>query len=97
MLAYTGDTDACDALHPLCRKADLMLADAAFVDGRDDVEGIHLSARRAAEAAVAAGDVQRLVLTHLPPWNDPEVCRSQAGAVWPGEVELAAPAATYQL
>ena len=28
---------------------------------------------------------------------DPEVCRAQAGAVWPGEVELAAPDATYQL
>ena len=68
----------------------LVLADSAFVDGRDAVEGIHLSGSRAARAAVRAGGVQRLVLTHLPPWNDPEVCRAQAGAVWPGEVELAA-------
>ena len=37
------------------------------------------------------------MLTHLPPWNDPAVCRAQAAAVWTGEVELAAPGATYEL
>jgi ribonuclease BN (tRNA processing enzyme) len=72
-----------------------VLADSAFVDGRDTVTGIHLSGSRAAAAAVRAGGVGRLMLTHLPSWNDPEVCRAQAAAVWPGEVELAAPGATY--
>ncbi|MEO7131196.1 MAG: MBL fold metallo-hydrolase, partial [Dermatophilaceae bacterium] len=94
-LVYTGDTDTCEALSPLMTGADLVLADAAFIDGRDDVSGIHLSGRRAAEAAVQAGGVHRLMLTHLPPWNDPEVCRAQAAAVWPGEVELARPGVTY--
>ena len=51
-LAYTGDTDSCEALSPLCRDATLVLADSAFVDGRDAVEGIHLSGSRAARAAV---------------------------------------------
>jgi ribonuclease BN (tRNA processing enzyme) len=96
-LAYTGDTDACDALEHLCRDASLVLADSAFVDGRDDAEGVHLSGSRAARAAVAAGGVHQLVLTHMPPWNDPEVCRAQASAVWPGEVGLASPGATYEL
>jgi ribonuclease BN (tRNA processing enzyme) len=96
-LVYTGDTDTCDELTQLMTGADLVLADAAFVDGRDSVAGIHLSGRRAAEAAVRAGGVQRLMLTHIPPWNDPEVCREQAAAVWPGEVELAEPGATYTL
>ncbi len=96
-LAYTGDTDACDQLNVLMTGADLVLADSAFVDGRDDVSGIHLSGRRAAEAAVAAGGVSRLMLTHLPAWNDPEVCRGQAARVWPGEVELAEPDRTYAL
>ena len=77
--------------------ADLVRADSAFVDGRDTGTGVHLSGRRAAEAAVAAGGVQRLMLTHLPAWNDPEVCRAQAAEVWPGEVELAEPGRTYQL
>lgn len=96
-IAYTGDTDACPALLPLMADVDLVLADSGFVDGRDRAEGIHLSGRRAAEAAVAAGGVQRLMLTHLPPWNDPAVCREQAEQVWPGEVELAEPGRTYEL
>jgi ribonuclease BN (tRNA processing enzyme) len=94
-LAYTGDTDLCDALTPLMTGADLVLADSAFVEGRDAVEGIHLTGRRAADAAVRAGGVRRLMLTHIPAWNDPEQCRAQAQEVWPGEVELAEPGATY--
>ena len=58
VLAYTGDTDACAALTPLLTGADLALIDSAFVDGRDDAVGIHLSGRRAAAAAVAAGGVR---------------------------------------
>jgi ribonuclease BN (tRNA processing enzyme) len=96
-LVYTGDTDTCDALTPLMAGADLVLADSAFVEGREETEGIHLSGRRAAEAAVRAGGVRRLMLTHLPPWNDPEVCRAEAQEVWPGRVELAEPGATYAL
>lgn len=97
VLAYTGDTDTCDALEPLCRNADVLLADAAFVDGRDEAAGIHLSARRAAEAAVTAGGVGRLVLTHLPPWNDPELCWSQAREVWSAPLDVATPGAVYEL
>lgn len=97
VLAYSGDTDTCPALTPLLTGADLALVDAAFIDGRDTTAGIHLSGSRAAQAALDAGRVQRLMLTHIPAWNDPEVCRAQAAALWPGEVELAAPDATYEL
>ncbi|EWT00976.1 metal-dependent hydrolase [Intrasporangium oryzae NRRL B-24470] len=96
-LVYTGDTDSCEQLSELMTGADLVLADSAFVEGRDTVEGIHLSGRRAAEAAIRAGGVRRLMLTHLPAWNDPEVCRAQAAEVWPGKVELAEPGVTYSL
>ncbi len=97
VLAFTGDTDDCDNLTPLLRGADLALLDSAFVDGRDVVPGIHLSGSRAAAAAVRAGGVRRFVLTHVPAWNDPEVCRAQAAAVWPGEVELARAGEVYEL
>lgn len=97
VLAYTGDTDSTPALTPLLTGADLALADSAFCDERDDAEGVHLSGRRAAEAAVAAGGVQRLMLTHIPAWNDREVCRKQAAAVWKGTVELAEPFASYDV
>jgi ribonuclease BN (tRNA processing enzyme) len=97
VLAYTGDTDTCDGLNLLFRDASIALADSAFIDGRDDAQGIHLSGSRAAQAAVDAGGVRRLMLTHMPPWNDPALCRAQAEAVWPGEVELAEPDAVYEL
>lgn len=43
VLAYTGDTDLCDALSELCVDADLVLADCAYVDGRDDDKvGVHI-------------------------------------------------------
>ncbi|NNG39396.1 MBL fold metallo-hydrolase [Flexivirga sp. ID2601S] len=98
VLAYTGDTDSTPALTPLLANADVALMDSAFCEGRDDeVVGVHLTGRRAAEAAVAAGGVKRLMLTHIPPWNDPQCCHDQAAAVWPGEVELAQPLASYEI
>jgi ribonuclease BN (tRNA processing enzyme) len=97
VLAYAGDTDSCDTLTPLLTGADLALMDSAFVDGRDDVVGVHLSGSRAAKAAAEAGGVQRLMLTHIPPWNDPEVCRAQAAAVWSGPLDLAVPVETYEV
>lgn len=97
VLAYTGDTDSCPALTPLCQGAALVLADAAFVDGRDVAEGVHLSGRRAGEAVAAAGGVERLVLTHLPPWNDAEVCVEQARAAWDGPLDVARPGAVFEL
>ncbi|WP_220432812.1 MBL fold metallo-hydrolase, partial [Raoultella terrigena] len=97
VLAYSGDTDTCDPLVPLFTGADLALVDSAFVEGRDDARGIHLTGRRAAQAVVDAGGVGRLMLTHIPAWNDPQVCRDQAAEIWTGEVELARPGATYDI
>lgn len=97
VLAYTGDTDSTPALSDLCAGADFVLADSAYVDGRDTTTGIHLSGRRAAAAALAAGGVRRLVLTHIPPWADPGVCLAQARALWDGPLEAAAAGTTYEV
>lgn len=96
VLAYTGDTDICPELTELCADADLVLADCAYVDGRDEGAGVHMSGSKAARVALEAG-AKRLMLTHIPAWNDPEVCRAQAAAIWPGEVEIARPLARYEL
>ena len=49
-----------------------------------------------ATVTVPAG-ARRLVLTHLPPWNDPDVSRRAAEAAFGRPVELAAPGSTYDV
>lgn len=96
-LAYTGDTDACDGLDRLATDVDLLLAEAAYVEGRDDqLRGVHLTGRRAGQAA-ARGGTRHLVLTHLPAWNDPQVALAEARAVYDGPVDLAVPGAVHVL
>ncbi|WP_298804481.1 MBL fold metallo-hydrolase [uncultured Pseudokineococcus sp.] len=91
VLTYTGDTDACPAVVDLARDADLLLAEAAFHEGRDAQRGVHLTGRRAAEVARDAG-ARSLLLTHLPPWNDPARTLGEAGgAGYAGAVALAEP------
>ncbi|PFG33666.1 MBL fold metallo-hydrolase [Sanguibacter antarcticus] len=95
-LAYTGDTDSCPALVGLAAGVDLFLAEAAFVEGRDTVRGIHLTGRRAGLVAQEAG-AARLLLTHVPAWNDPEVSLAEARSVYTGAVDLAVQGAVHVL
>lgn len=88
VLAYTGDTDSCPALVTLGRNADLFLAEASFQEGRDLVRGVHLTGLRAGQAAAEAG-AARLMLTHLPSWNDPAVVLAEARSAYPGPIDLA--------
>jgi ribonuclease BN (tRNA processing enzyme) len=89
VLVYSGDTDTCAGLDEAARGADLFLCEAAFVEGRDAGRGIHLTGRRAGEAAAAAG-VRSLLLTHVPAWNDPGVAAREAREVFDGPIEVAA-------
>jgi ribonuclease BN (tRNA processing enzyme) len=95
-LAYSGDTDSCDGLVAAARDVDLFLCEAAFQEGRDSVRDIHLTGRRAGEAATQAA-ARSLVLTHLPPWTDAEVVRAEAAEAYGGPTELAVPGATWTL
>ncbi|WP_413450912.1 MBL fold metallo-hydrolase [Georgenia phoenicis] len=96
VLAYSGDSDACEGLVEAARDVDLFLCEAAFQEGRDEVRGIHLTGRRAGEAATRAA-VRQLVLTHLPPWTDAEVVRAEAAEAYAGPIELASPGAVWKL
>lgn len=87
VLAYSGDTDACANLTRLAEGADLFLAEAAFLEGRDLTRHIHLTGLRAGRTAAAAG-VKRLLLTHLPVWNDPGIVLAEARSAFPGPVEV---------
>lgn len=93
VLTYSGDTGGCESLVRLAKDADLFLCEASFHEGRDDAPDLHLNGREAAEHAVRAG-AGRLLLTHIPPWNDPERTLAEA-APFDGPTELARPGATY--
>ncbi len=55
VLVYSGDTDLCPALVRLAKGADVLLAEAAFVEGRDRPRHIHMTGLRAGQAAFEAG------------------------------------------
>ena len=90
VLAYSGDTDTCPGLDAVAAGADVLLCEAAFVEGRDDARGIHLTGRRAGQVATVAG-AGTLVLTHVPAWNDPDVAEREAREAYGGPVLRAAP------
>jgi ribonuclease BN (tRNA processing enzyme) len=88
VMAYSADTGESAALVELARGVDLMLCEASFLGEPGLPEGLHLTARQAAEHAVRAG-VGHLVLTHLVPWNDRERSRAEAAAAFSGQLALA--------
>jgi ribonuclease BN (tRNA processing enzyme) len=94
VLVYSGDTGRCAALARLAVDADLLLCEASFTHGREDLPDVHLTGREAGECARDAG-AERLVLTHIPPWTDAQINLGDAKAVFGGPVELARPGAVY--
>ncbi len=96
VIAYSGDSDSCSNLIELARGADLFLSEASFVEGRDENRGVHLTGKRAGEAATEA-DVRRLVLTHIPVWTDTDTVLKEARQAYLGPVEAAQAGATYGL
>ena len=96
VLTYSGDTDACAALTALAKNADVLLAEAAFMEGRDQPRHIHLTGRRAGETATEAG-AERLLLTHLPVWNDPAEVLAEARSAYGGDLEIVQPGGLYTI
>jgi ribonuclease BN (tRNA processing enzyme) len=94
-LVYSGDTGACPRLVDLARDADLLLCEAGF-QGEGNPPGLHLTGREAAEHATAAG-VRRLVLTHVPPWHDPQRTLAEARPAFDGPLDVARAGAAYDV
>lgn len=95
-LVYSGDTAPSARLAELATGADLLLCEASWQEGRDNPPGLHLTGRDAAQHAQAAG-VRRLVLTHIPPWNDPALTLEEARPWFHGPIELARSGVAYDL
>jgi ribonuclease BN (tRNA processing enzyme) len=96
VLAFSGDTGPCAALERVAQDADLFLCEAAFQVGGDSTPGLHLNGREAAEAATRAG-ARGLVLTHVPPWNDPSRTLAEAAPAFDGHIELARPGLVLEI
>lgn len=89
VMTYTGDTGPSPAVVELARQADVLLAEATFVDHVPAPDADYLtSALRAGQQATAA-DVRQLVLTHLWPDTDPEAARQAAKQTFTGPVQIA--------
>ena len=96
VLAYSGDTGPCAALESLADGADILLAEAAFVESVEHPTDLHLTGRDAAEHAARAG-AGRLLLTHIPPWHDPAEVLADARPAYDGPLEVVAAGTTYEL
>jgi ribonuclease BN (tRNA processing enzyme) len=89
-IAYTGDTGPSPEVVELARHADVLLAEASYVDDDmpDDLAGTLSTARQAGEHAASAS-VGRLLLTHLIPGTDPGAALEVAREAYAGDVSVA--------
>ncbi|MEI6621555.1 MAG: MBL fold metallo-hydrolase [Actinomycetes bacterium] len=87
-IIYSGDTSYCPELVEASKGADLALFEASYLSRRANASGIHMTGAECARAATEAG-VDRLILTHLVPWNDQDEVFAEADAAFVGDVRLA--------
>lgn len=95
-LAYSGDTGPTHSLLDIAADADLFLCEASFRHGDDNPPSLHLTGTECGETA-AKSKVKRLVLTHVPPWHEPQGMLDEAVAVYDGPTGLAAQGAIYEI
>ena len=93
---YSGDTGPCEGLDRVAADVPLLIAEASFRSGDDNPPHIHLTGADCGSVANRKR-VGRLVLTHIPPWFEKDMAKSEATAVFAGDVELARPGAVYEL
>jgi ribonuclease BN (tRNA processing enzyme) len=88
VLAYSGDGDRCEGLERVADGADLLVCEATFTEAEDQPRGFHLTGRRAG-ALAADADARALMLTHIPPWTDPNTVLTEAESEYDGPITLA--------
>jgi ribonuclease BN (tRNA processing enzyme) len=95
-MVYSGDTGLSEALVQLANGVDLLLVESAFLDHPDNPHGMHLSGAQAAAIGQDAG-VAAIVLTHIPPWHEPDRVLAEATPHFDGPVSLAKPGAVWDI
>lgn len=94
-LVYTGDTGPNPELIDFASGADVLLAEASFIQSANNPEHMHLTGADAGRLANQAG-VGRLLLTHIPPWYERETVLIEAQTEF-AAAELVHPDAVYEL
>ncbi len=87
--AYTGDSGSVPQIAELARDADLLLAEATYLDEVPEDSVRYLSSARAAGSWAAQADVGRLCLTHLWPGSDHDTAAALAREAYAGDVSVA--------
>src|SRR4051794_26564811 len=95
-LVYSADTGESPELVALAQGADVLLCEASVGVDEELVPGLHMTGRMAGEHAAKAG-VERLIVTHVPPWNSPQAAADEAAAAFDGAVEIAQPGGVYSV
>ena len=95
-LVYSADTGESAELVKLATGADALLCEATMGPDEPVIPDLHLTGREAGEHAARAG-VGRLIITHVPPWNSPDVEAEQAAGAFIGSIECARPAAQFDI
>lgn len=89
-LVYTGDSGTSRVTRELARDADLLLAEASFVDELPGDSARDLSSADQRGRLATDADVRHLVLTHLLPGTDPDASAAAARQHFTGELTVAA-------
>ncbi|WP_375492676.1 MBL fold metallo-hydrolase [uncultured Jatrophihabitans sp.] len=95
-LVYSGDTGESPELVELAQGADVLLCEASVGPDETVIPNLHLTGRQAGEHAHRAG-VDRLIVTHVPPWNSREVAGEQAATAFDGVLDVATAGAVYEI
>jgi ribonuclease BN (tRNA processing enzyme) len=93
-LVYSADTGESSELIKLAQGADVLVCEASVGPDEEVIPDLHLTGRQAGEHADRAG-VDRLIVTHVPPWNSRQVAADEAADAFHGAVEVAHPGAEY--
>jgi ribonuclease BN (tRNA processing enzyme) len=97
VLAYTGDTGPSPDVVNLARDADLLLAEATYVDQVPEDSRRYLTSARQAGRQARDADARHLILTHLWPGTDHAAAQAAAAARYDGEVGIATAELVFDL
>ena len=91
VITYTGDSGPSPDIAPLARGADLLVAEASFVDQVPADNQRYLSSARYCGQQAAQAGAGHLMLTHLMPGTDHHAAWAAARAGYDGEISIATP------